>query len=159
MYKNPLITDRQQSSCYLALSSVPNLVCIYRAITDIVFMLLALIPAIEVWIFQCWSARQAQAPTVPCCVQTWNSSMCFSQKYFVLSSGSCFLELRVGMLDLKHFPLANTSFHVNELVKTHMTKTLTKMISIWKTILIILLYAMQTFSGCRRTISKKNHLN
>lgn len=50
MYKNSLITERQQSSCYLALTSVPNLVCIYWATTDIVFILFDLIPTVEVWI-------------------------------------------------------------------------------------------------------------
>lgn len=159
MYKNPLITERQQSSCYLALTSVPNLVCIYWANTDTVFVLLALIPTAEVWILlKCWSAHQAQAPIVPCCVQTWSSSMCYSQKYFGLSTGSCFPELMVGMPDLKHFPLADTGFHVNELVKALTTKTLRKMISTWKTIWIILLYAMLMFSRCRRTIPKKNTL-
>lgn len=136
MYKNSLITERQQSSCYLALTSVPNLVCIYWATTDIVFILFDLIPTVEVWILlKCWSAHQAQAPAVPCSVRTWSSPTCYSQKYFGLSSDLCFLELMADMLHLKHFPLADTSFHVNELVKALMTKTLRKM-------LIILLYVM-----------------
>lgn len=64
--------------------------------------------------------------------------MCYSWKYFGLSAGSGFLELMAGMLDLKHSPLADTGFHSYEPVKALATKTVRKILSICKTVLIII---------------------